>query len=539
MKSSFLSVWLLSLSMISLFAVSARTQTTGSLKVTVTDNGGVLDTIRFGEAHGATSGQDVGLGEYELPPVPPSGAFDVRWIVSGVEGLSIDYRDTLNAQNKKNTWTLQFQPSSAGYPVTITWDSTKLWSGFFQMYDAATGGTKLALDMAAHGKVTVTDNTIKSLIVIHTFTVDRSVNMQAGWNLVSVPVNVKDWNTTDIFPGSISAYSYEGGYQAASVMVHGLGYWVNYSGSAILTMTGEPLAADTFVVASGWNLIGSPFSSVPTASIQQIPNSIITSYFFSFSNGYKQATSILPGQGIWVKSSQAGKLVLSSSSLSKVSPDGQLVDTSKWNTITVFDGTGASAELLFTRAAEDLSRYDLPPKPPGNVFDARFDNDKFAGILQDSASALQIELQPGQTPISLGWDIKNGVTYVLSDLSQTPILLKSSGSLQVDSPSNSGKIRLAVSGNLLSLPTRFVLHQSYPNPFNPSAKIAYEIPEVSYVSLAVYDILGRQVAELVNGVIPPGRYEVVFDGSKLASGIYISRITAGNFVQTRKMLLAK
>lgn len=146
-------------------------QSTGSLKLTLIDNGSVADTARFGELHGATSGLDIGLGEFELPPVPPSGAFDVRWIVSGVEGLSIDYRDTLNAQNKKNVWTLQFQPSASGYPVTITWDSTRLWTGFFQMYDAATGGGKLSVDMSIHGSVSITDNTVKSLTIVHTFTV--------------------------------------------------------------------------------------------------------------------------------------------------------------------------------------------------------------------------------------------------------------------------------------------------------------------------------------------------------------------------------
>lgn len=152
-------------------------QSTGSLKLTLSDNGGVSDTVRFGELYGATSGLDVSLGEFELPPVPPTGAFDIRWLDPGVEGLSIDYRDTVSAQNEENVWTLQFQPSSSGYPVTITWDSTKLWSGSFQMYDVATGGTKLNLDISSQGRVTITDATIKSLTIVHAFTVNHGINL--------------------------------------------------------------------------------------------------------------------------------------------------------------------------------------------------------------------------------------------------------------------------------------------------------------------------------------------------------------------------
>jgi hypothetical protein len=152
-------------------------QSTGSLKLTLSDNGGVSDTVRFGELYGATSGIDVSLGEFELPPLPPTGAFDVRWLDPGVEGLSIDYRDTVSAQHEENVWTLQFQPSSSGYPVTITWDSTKLWwGGSFQMCDVATGGTKLNVDISSQERVTIADATIKSLTIVHTFTVNHGAN---------------------------------------------------------------------------------------------------------------------------------------------------------------------------------------------------------------------------------------------------------------------------------------------------------------------------------------------------------------------------
>ena len=88
-------------------------------------------------------------------------------------------------------------------------------------------------------------------------------------------------------------------------------------------------------------------------------------------------------------------------------------------------------------------------------------------------------------------------------------------------------------------PSSFALDQNYPNPFNPKTGIRFEVPGVSDVNLTVYDILGREVAVLVNEKKVAGRYEVTFDGSNLASGAYFYRLQAGGFVQTRKLLLVR
>jgi hypothetical protein len=89
------------------------------------------------------------------------------------------------------------------------------------------------------------------------------------------------------------------------------------------------------------------------------------------------------------------------------------------------------------------------------------------------------------------------------------------------------------------IPKTFALSQNYPNPFNPSTKIQYEIPKASFVHLTVYNVIGQQVAELVNHEQSPGKYSVTFDGANVTSGIYFYRIEAGSFVQTNKMILLK
>ena len=89
------------------------------------------------------------------------------------------------------------------------------------------------------------------------------------------------------------------------------------------------------------------------------------------------------------------------------------------------------------------------------------------------------------------------------------------------------------------MPQDFSLSQNYPNPFNPSTKIEYSLPEQSFVQLRVYDILGNEVAELVNEEQSAGTYRTDFTANNLASGFYIAQLRAGNFTKTIKMTLMK
>ena len=90
-----------------------------------------------------------------------------------------------------------------------------------------------------------------------------------------------------------------------------------------------------------------------------------------------------------------------------------------------------------------------------------------------------------------------------------------------------------------SQPTEFTFSQAYPNPFNPATTISFTLPKAAGVILNVYDISGRQVATLVNGWRDAGSHEVVFDGSALASGIYVYRLSTDNLSTVGKMVLMK
>jgi hypothetical protein len=89
------------------------------------------------------------------------------------------------------------------------------------------------------------------------------------------------------------------------------------------------------------------------------------------------------------------------------------------------------------------------------------------------------------------------------------------------------------------IPTNYFLSQNYPNPFNPSTNIEYSIPSESFVELKVYDVLGNEIASLVNEQQQAGVYRADFTADNLPSGMYFARITANEFTQVVKMILLK
>ncbi len=89
------------------------------------------------------------------------------------------------------------------------------------------------------------------------------------------------------------------------------------------------------------------------------------------------------------------------------------------------------------------------------------------------------------------------------------------------------------------VPTSYELLQNYPNPFNPSTKIEYSIPEESFVQLKVYNLIGQEVATLVNQHQKAGTYRADFDAEGMQSGIYIARLTSNSFTRSVKMTLLK
>ena len=115
------------------------------------------------------------------------------------------------------------------------------------------------------------------------------------------------------------------------------------------------------------------------------------------------------------------------------------------------------------------------------------------------------------------------------------------GSLYDSRPNICLQVDIVSNGNNsnINLPKDFKLHQNYPNPFNPNTKIKYEIPTKSFVSLKVFDILGREVSTLINKELNGGVYEIDFNGSNLSSGVYFYKLTTEKFTDIKRMILIK
>jgi hypothetical protein len=164
---------------------------------------------------------------------------------------------------------------------------------------------------------------------------------------------------------------------------------------------------------------------------------------------------------------------------------------------------------------------------------------------------------PDNKPLSVEWKVngvsmKNGVdtaftyTFAGSNVTQSvrAVFRNSDG---VADSTEWNFVIVNVEKDDSDLPTMFLLHQNYPNPFNPGTSINYELPENSFVSLKVYDILGREVAVLVEGLRSRGSYTARWDATGMPSGAYLCRLTANapgvsgsqQFVATRRLLLAK
>lgn len=91
----------------------------------------------------------------------------------------------------------------------------------------------------------------------------------------------------------------------------------------------------------------------------------------------------------------------------------------------------------------------------------------------------------------------------------------------------------------VNAPESIRLEQNYPNPFNPVTRLEFGISKLGFVSLKVYDILGKEVKALVNEIRPAGTYSVSFDGSNLSSGVYYYRLESGRFTEVKRMVLLK
>lgn len=367
-----------------------------------------------------------------------------------------------------------------------------------------------------------------------------TVSVWDGWNMVSVPgVNQDGQGVAYWWPGRTGdVFKYNGGYQVITTTTPGEGYWMKHLGANEYN-TGdewpdggiEVLAHNPISATTGWSMIGGYENTVSTGSLTSTPLGLITGPIYEYSTGYNVATNLVPGYGYWMKLSGDG-LINIPDVLNKES-DGSVVEYFKedWGKITITDATGKSYKLYAVKGEVNLSSFELPPVPPSGMFDIRFASNRIAEELNSTFQTIQM------TGIKHPIKIKvENMSIRLQDETGKEINenVKPGDEITI---SNTTIYRLMVSEVLN--PDVYALEQNYPNPFNPSTIINYHIPELSFVTLKVYDILGNEIATLVNEKKSIGNFSVKFDAIGLPSGIYFYRFRAGSFLKTEKMVLIR
>ncbi|MDP2207498.1 MAG: M12 family metallo-peptidase, partial [Bacteroidota bacterium] len=410
---------------------------------------------------------------------------------------------------------------STVYP--ITWESFGT-SGFVKIelskdsglnYETLFGSTDddgselftLSLPTSAGAIIKISDPanpelyTISEVFLIGVY---DSIKYTGGWNILSLPSIVFPNLKSLIFPGASSnAFGYKNNnYSTTDTIENGKGYWIKFGKDSTTHFIGAQRLADTLTVSSGWNLIGGISVPISISNITSEPPGISSSLFYMFKQGYKSADTVYPGDGFWVKANQEGRFIFNPNNFVQNKSAIKFANAIRnLSSIRFKDKLNNSQVLYYSDNLEHTDEYSLsalPPRPFENLFDVRFQSDRFVESQNSkSNNEFQILLQGIEFPLTVQWNMHDGIKPLLS-VESKDYQIEGKGELILKNPSISRMV-LKITGNeLSSVPSDFQLHQNYPNPFNPTTKIRYGLPKASFVILKIYNILGIEISELVN-----------------------------------------
>ena len=424
----------------------------------------------------------------------------------------------------------------AGY-WTSGWFSE---GGSFRLIDVTTGtSTELAPYEAYNGLFSFSVKGICS----GSSTFQLSVNVNNGWNMVSIPgLNTPDqnvntwWSYRDM---GANVFKYAGGYQSVTAAEPGTGYWLKHTGARTYN-TGDEWPSggiqivphDPITAVSGWNLFGGYEISATTALVTTVPAGLQSGPIYRYSGGYQTATTIDPGYGYWIKLTGAGQIIIPEALAKGQEPQEWFPEN--WGRIVITDATGISYTLYTVKGEVNLNNYELPPAPPAGMFDIRFNSGRIAEDIISSVKT--IDLSGVEYPLTV--NVENMDIRLMDETGKKINVNLNSGENTVIS--NATITKLMVSGSGEFIPAEYSLKQNYPNPFNPSTTIEFSLPEdVTNAKLSIYNVLGEKVAELVNTSLVAGTYRYQWNASNVATGMYLYELRTDKFVSVQKMLLLK
>jgi len=411
-----------------------------------------------------------------------------------------------------------------------------------------------------------------------------------GWNLWGAPIDPTNDTMTVNLNDDYSTYwtTYDfvnGGYTFDGILKYNEGYWLGALSAATIDVIGTPLDTDISMdLAQGWDLVSNPLVlDVSVDSLMFTSNSVtkthaealtagwINSIYGYDGTGYVGATTFEPWKGYWI--------AVMEDSISMTYPihkhtNGSTRNSRETGWRIAFESSIESANDMTAvigtdqTASDDFdSQFDevKPPIPPNPDYVSISMNhsdwehplgDEFAVDIRNEIPATEnkewiVSVESSEPQVTVSWTLENipedyeigidadgdGFFEDMRLVSNVTIASGSDFSILVGSSVLGADFEAAI-------PEIFALHQNYPNPFNPTTSIRFDLPEDALVRITVYDLLGRQIINLVNTDMTAGYRSALWNGTDtygkpVSSGMYIYQIQAGSFVQSKKMVLLK
>lgn len=435
-----------------------------------------------------------------------------------------------------------------------------------------------------------TDKSEKTFTVVGD-SLEKSIS--AGWSLISSPLNPNDSSLASIFgddfvnnPYYLWEYKQNVGYKIPEYFNFKNGYWLGALFNNNWDVRGKAIESDSTIqtLAYGYNIIGNNFvreilknnllfqkNNIQHNFSSAVSNGLISNTIFGYNgNGYVSKDTLELFKGYWLAALQEDVYLIQKPKESSIVPDNpKIISPTNWEVPFTLISNNLQDMIAVLGVKEDATsnfdvKYDVPrpPRNPGNDFlELYFENSgnnyphifgsKYAIDFRQPENAtwiFKIESSNNST-ISLTWnnneifELPDSIEVILQDVTTNEKI-----NMKIDSifvfEYNGPKTFIVNStitniGESKFLPTEYSLSQNYPNPFNPTTSISFQLPYDSKVELIIYDVLGNEVAILVNEYKTPGSYQVSFDGKGFSSGIYFYKLTAGDFVSVKKMILMK
>jgi hypothetical protein len=375
---------------------------------------------------------------------------------------------------------------------------------------------------------------------------DVEYRLDAGWNLLGTPLPSAD--PAALFPAarSIFAYDADRGYYPAGQLQSGSGYWVNLPEPRAAAAHGT-WAGVAWTLPAGWSLVSPGHDTVEVAALRcRYP---AFSAAFEFDGMYQVPERFVPGRGYWVHVDQATYVTPDSGATAArlvaanrpwVDPDHGGADGRLW-VRSGLHRVGLQLGVPPSRAP------GLPPPPPPGAMDARVrvgDRDTWGVPDGDAAAEFALRLQGAD--LELTWEVAPESPTTPSRwqlvLADRVVALAGRGRVAGVTAPFSVAPTVALLRRLPRLPAITRLAPNYPNPFNPTTTLRYDLAQTGPVSLRVYSATGQLVRELVAAQQMAGRYQVGWDGRdgsgvQVGSGLYLAVLQAGTYRCINRMVL--